>query len=197
MGVVLADCRERVAVKEGSVRLGPNLILCSIYYVEDFQNDLISLSQLMDENHCVVQLADRFLVVQDCTTRMVTGVSRRMGGTFHFRSMELAASVVVRDDKSFELWNKRMGHPSAKVVGLLPAVSNVVSEISNKACDVCLRAKQTRLSFPISENKRKGVFDLIHCDLWGPYRTPTHSGARYFLTIVDDYSRGVWLYLMT
>ena len=61
---------------------------------------------------------------------------------------------------------------------------------------LCLRAKQTRLSFPISENKTKRIFDLIHCDLWGPYRTPTHSGARYFLTIVDDYSRGVWLYLL-
>ena len=120
-----------------------------------------------------------------------------MGGTFHFGSMELAASVVVRDDKSFELWHKRMGHPSAKVVGLLPAVSNGVSEFSNKACDVCLRAKQTRLSFPISENKTKGIFDMVHCDIWGPYRTPTHSGARYFLTIVDDYSRGVWLYLMS
>ena len=197
VGIVLADGRERVAVKEGTVRLGSNLILRSVYYVEDFKTDLISLGQLMDENHCVVQLADRFLVVQDRTTRMVTGVSRRVGGTFYFRSMETAASVEVREDECFELWHKRMGHPSSKVVGFLPTVSNVVSEISNKACDVCLRAKQTRLSFPISENKTKGIFDLIHCDLWGPYRIPTHSGARYFLTIVDDYSRGVWLYLMS
>jgi len=49
--------------------------------------------------------------------------------------------------------------------------------------------------FHLVRIKRKGF--LIYCDLWGPYRTPTHSGARYFLTIVDDYSRGVWLYLMS
>ena len=71
VGIVLADGRERVSVKEGSVRLGPNLILRSVYYVEDFHTNLISLCQLMDENHCVMQLADRFLVVQDRTTRMV------------------------------------------------------------------------------------------------------------------------------
>lgn len=197
VGIVLADGRERVSVKEGSVRLGPNLILHSVYYVEDFQADLISLCQLMDENQWVVQLADHFLVVQDRSTRTVIGVSKRTGGTFHFRSMEVASAATVRDNMPFELWHKRMGHPSDKIVGLLPGVSNVVaSEISNKACDICLRAKQTRMSFPISENKTKQIFDLIHCDLWGPYRTPTHSGARFFLTIVDDYSRGGWVFLM-
>lgn len=38
---------------------------------------------------------------------------------------------------------------------------------------------------------------MIHCDLWGPYRTTAFCGSRYFLTIVDDYSRAVWLYLLT
>ncbi|XP_019096815.1 PREDICTED: uncharacterized protein LOC109131005 [Camelina sativa] len=63
VGIILADGRERVSIKEGSIRLGPNLILRSVYYVKGFQSDLISLAQLMDENRCVVQLADHFLVV--------------------------------------------------------------------------------------------------------------------------------------
>lgn len=45
-------------------------------------------------------------------------------------------------------------------------------------------------------NKVASIFDLIHCDVWSPYRTPSTSGAVYFLTIVDDYSRAVWIYLM-
>lgn len=40
------------------------------------------------------------------------------------------------------------------------------------------------------------VFQLIHCDLWGPYRTTAFCGARYFLTIVDEYSRATWIYLL-
>lgn len=63
-------------------------------------------------------------------------------------------------------------------------------------CDVCLRPKQTRNSFPDSFNKASYPFELIHCDLWGPYRTSAFCGSRYFLTIVDDYSRAVWLYLL-
>ena len=59
-----------------------------------------------------------------------------------------------------------------------------------------LCAKQTRVSFPISENKAMNCFNLIHCDIWGAYRIKSFSGAQYFLTIVDDASRGVWVYLM-
>ncbi|WP_420914574.1 integrase catalytic domain-containing protein [Candidatus Phytoplasma australasiaticum] len=41
-----------------------------------------------------------------------------------------------------------------------------------------------------------GPFELVHYDTWGPYQIPTHSGYRYFLTIVDDYTRYTWTYLM-
>ncbi len=32
---------------------------------------------------------------------------------------------------------------------------------------------------------------MIHVDIWGPSRIASHSGRRYFLTVVDDYSRYV------
>ena len=40
------------------------------------------------------------------------------------------------------------------------------------------------------------VFDLIHCNIWGPCHVPTHDGMQYFLTIVDDCSRFTWTYLL-
>ena len=39
-------------------------------------------------------------------------------------------------------------------------------------------------------------FHLIFCDIWGPHRTSTYTGAYYFLTIVDDHTRCTWVYLM-
>ncbi|GJT84700.1 ribonuclease H-like domain-containing protein [Tanacetum coccineum] len=35
--------------------------------------------------------------------------------------------------------------------------------------------------------------DLVYLDLWGPYKVVSRDGYKYFLTIVDDYSRAVWL----
>lgn len=40
------------------------------------------------------------------------------------------------------------------------------------------------------------LFEIIHCDIWGPYRVSSSCGARYLRTVVDDFSRGVWIYLM-
>lgn len=68
--------------------------------------------------------------------------------------------------------------------------------MKNKACDVCFRAKQTRDVFPLSTHTATSSFGLIHCDLWGPYRTPSSCGASYFLTIMDDFSRAIWIYLL-
>lgn len=39
-------------------------------------------------------------------------------------------------------------------------------------------------------------FKLVHTDIWGPYRVTTTYGYQYFLTILDDHSRAVWIYLM-
>jgi len=95
---------------------------------------------------------------------------------------------------SYDTWHCRLGHPSSQALSYIS--SNIRSRSSNNLCDVCLRAKQTRVSFPISENKATSCFHLIHCDLWGPYRTKSFCDAQYFLTIVDDASRGVWIYLL-
>ena len=61
-------------------------------------------------------------------------------------------------------------------------------------CDICLLAKQKRLPFNTSSHISNECFDLIHCDLWGPFSVPTIDGYRFFLTIVDDCSRCTWVY---
>lgn len=37
---------------------------------------------------------------------------------------------------------------------------------------------------------------MIHVDLWGLYSTSTFDGNKYFLTIVDDFSRMTWIFLL-
>jgi len=39
-------------------------------------------------------------------------------------------------------------------------------------------------------------FSLIHCDLWGKYHTASLGGCHYFLCIVDDFNRAVWVFLL-
>jgi transposase InsO family protein len=57
-------------------------------------------------------------------------------------------------------------------------------------------AKQRKLSFPVSHTCIESLFDIIRCDIWGPFSINSINGSRFFLTIVDDHSRFTWVYLM-
>lgn len=54
----------------------------------------------------------------------------------------------------------------------------------------------TRLAFPFSSSHAANAFKLVHTDIWGPYKVPTRGKFRFFLTLVDDYSRMTWVYLL-
>ena len=128
---------------------------------------------------------------------MLIGAGERRNGLYFFREFQGAKAFRVDGENHMDLWHKRLGHPSWKITQLVSSVGrNKNCDTSNKACDVCLRAKQTREKFPLSDHKASSAFELVHCDLWGAYRTPSSCGAFYFLTIVDDFSRAVWIYLL-
>jgi hypothetical protein len=60
-----------------------------------------------------------------------------------------------------------------------------------------LAGKQRRSPFPAQARRRaNGVLELVHGDICGPITPTTLSGNRYFLLLVDDMSRYMWLCLL-
>ncbi|GKB48500.1 retrovirus-related pol polyprotein from transposon TNT 1-94 [Tanacetum coccineum] len=49
--------------------------------------------------------------------------------------------------------------------------------------------KSHRVSFGVGRHITQGVIDYVYSDLWGPSQVESLGGKRYFLSIVDDYSR--------
>lgn len=118
-------------------------------------------------------------------------------GVYYYRPQENESVGRVAVTKEGRLWHKRLGHPSKNI---FPYFSNLVgcnlNWNSDAVCDSCCRAKQSRTLFKPNNKRCDVLFGLIHCDIWGPYRVTSLTRASYFLTIVDDHSRGVWVYLM-
>lgn len=48
----------------------------------------------------------------------------------------------------------------------------------------------------LDKNISKNDFDLLHIGTWGPFVEPTVDNSKYFLTIVDDFSRATWVFLV-
>ena len=86
------------------------------------------------------------------------------------------------------LWHQHLEYPSSEVLSFLSSSLGINFSKGNEVCEICFRAKQTQNKFIMCQNKAEGVFELIHCDIWGPYRVPSFNGAHYFLTIIDDTS---------
>jgi len=64
-------------------------------------------------------------------------------------------------------------------------------------CDVCQFAKHHRITFPPNGNKSFKPFDLIHSDVWGgPSPIPNISGAKWFVSFIDDCTQVTWIFLM-
>ena len=64
-----------------------------------------------------------------------------------------------------------------------------------KLCEHCVLSKAKRQKFPTSTHFRNAALDYMHANLWGPLRTESHGGARYFPSLVDDFSKKVWVWL--
>ncbi|KAK9678211.1 hypothetical protein RND81_11G196400 [Saponaria officinalis] len=191
--VGLPDGQNVMAKLMGTVCLNDRLVLRDVLFVPCLTCNLISVSQLIAENNYELHFNKSLCVVPDHTLKMTIGVGELRDGLYYFREV-LTKPVIYQVSKpeSFELWHQRLGHPADKIVKLIPMASHFSSN-DRKVCDVCHQAKQHRHSFHLSDHIANDIFDLIHCDLWGPYRIPSSCGAKYFLTIVDDYSRSVWV----
>lgn len=198
--VIFPDGKRSKATKRGVLSLNSSYQLTDVLFVPDFNCTLISVSKLLRQTGCIAIFTDTLCFLQDRFTRTLIGAGEEREGVYYFTGVQAARAKKAAKDTSVSeaLWHRRLGHPSSTVLLSLPFCDrspSVVEEI--KKCDICFRAKQTRESFNDSINKASDCFSLVHGDVWGPYRTPSTCGAVYFLTLVDDYSRSVWTYLMT
>ena len=77
-------------------------------------------------------------------------------------------------------------------------VSELGVEHVNKICDACLAGKQRRAPFSKQARLRaKNRLEQVHGDLCGPITPETSGGRKYFLLLVDDLTRFMWLALLS
>ena len=72
-----------------------------------------------------------------------------------------------------------------------------LSSLSTLDCESCQLGKHTRATFSRStEGRSESIFSLVHSDIWGPSRVSSTLGFRYFVSLIDDYSRCTWVFFM-
>ncbi|GJP80022.1 hypothetical protein CLOP_g10265 [Closterium sp. NIES-67] len=103
-------------------------------------------------------------------------------------------------EADWETWHERLCHVNFPMLqklvkdGSLKGLEVKVGVKEIGSCPTCLETKFSKFPFNSTTGPAKTPLALVHMDVVGPTRAPSLSGSRYFLTIVDDHTRAVWVY---
>uniref|UniRef100_A0ACD6A031 Uncharacterized protein n=1 Tax=Avena sativa TaxID=4498 RepID=A0ACD6A031_AVESA len=181
---------------------GDHRVLGDVYYIPSLKSNIISLGQL-DENGCKITIEGGVMSILDRPRKVLARVGRT-GNRLYTVRLILATPVSLllqKDDGAAWLWHGRYGHLHFRALRTLArkGLARGVPEIDHveEFCDGCALGKQHRLPFPQASTFRaKKALELVHTDLCGPITPPTSGGRKYFILIVDDHTRYMWLELL-
>lgn len=194
--------RQKIRVSHiGSVQLTPYNTLTKDLCVPYFNINLIIINIITSESKCSliflltptsfrITSQGKWLVLLNKTKHFTTFKTT----CFSDSSVIVAAKTATLSD--FVLWHKRLVRLAFNKLPFLNKDIDIVLLSTQFFCDVCPLAKQHMISLPIGNIKFVTVFDKTHLDIWGPYEVVSLTGHSYFLTIVDDFSRCIRIYLM-
>ncbi|KAM1699812.1 hypothetical protein ACFX2K_031115 [Malus domestica] len=115
----------------------------------------------------------------------------------HDNQLVLKASI----DHSTRTWHRRLGHLNFRGLQQLSEKNMVhglpyLEEIKD-VCQGCQFGKQHRDWFPKKQSWRANCpLELIHVDLCGPMQNASLAGNKYFMLLIDDCTRMIWVYFL-
>ncbi|XP_074352128.1 uncharacterized protein LOC141691293 [Apium graveolens] len=191
-----------------NIQLNSNITLQNVLYVPSFTYNLLSVSKLLQDTSYHITFLSNSCFLQGQQWKTGLEIGKLENGLYilidsiaqqtaksTFEKSKSKCYLVSNDTvhfnahvSSIDTWHARLGHAPAHVIQLLPVVSQ--TKIMD-TCNSCFFSMQSRLRFPDSQHTSEKLFDLVHADVWGPYRIPTHGNCRWFLTLVEDKSRSV------
>ena len=167
-------------------------------YVPEIRRNLISYGQL-EQAGCSYSGKDYMVKFYKAGREVLSG--RYINGLYYLegtvRRPEANATTGTVD--LTKRWHTRLAHMSLRSMETLARKGLLKKEEVGKLefCEGCAMGKAHKQKFPKAKHTTKGVLDYIHTDLWGsPNTVMSLSGAQYFLTLTDDYSKKVWIYFL-
>ena len=97
-----------------------------------------------------------------------------------------------------QLWHKILGHINFEFfvktnkIQLVKGLPNISKPIKS-LCKSCHHGNQTRVSFRTKEQSSSRPLEMIHMYLCGPAMVQTLQGERYFILLIDDFTRMIWV----
>nr|GEX17674.1 ribonuclease H-like domain-containing protein [Tanacetum cinerariifolium] len=137
----------------------------------EYSVSLLSVHKLLRDSKLFVGFDESNCYIQDLKANKTVRIGKQFNDLYLF-DVDNAYKIVSNKCIAFcyvstTLWHHRLGHPVDQVLDALKTTLNLDSH-------------------PTSN----------HPYVWGPYKVTSRDGFRYFLTIVDDFYKAVWVYML-
>lgn len=196
--VKLSDFSIVKVTHAGRITISEGLILEHVLHVPSFKYNLLSIHKL-----CISFSASFYSLLLDAFCRALIKRPQVLGeakgglyllepsgnlarnlssvSAFSFSKNDESSAVSAKSfpisaksESDVNLWHVRLGHLPFQAMKHIRSLS--FPNLSHCPCAICPLARQSRNLFPISLIKSKQMFELIHVDTWGPFKTPTYNG---------------------
>jgi hypothetical protein len=181
-------------IGKGTVRIGnKNEKAENVLLVEDMKHNLLSVSQMCDQGHKVTFDSQKCEIRKEGSGKLVATAARTSSNIYVLSEIRNEKCCLGKEDESW-LWNRRMGHmhfDNLVKVSKREAVREMpqITKPTNTLCKHCQQGKQTKTRFKSKEYSTTKPLEIVHTDLVGPTTTKGLKGERYFMLLVDDYTR--------
>ena len=187
-------------------RSNDHRVLAKVYFIPSLKCNIVSLGQLK-EGGCRVEIDKGVLEVferqqtMEEKRRVLIRAERRNHLYILKVNFTKPVCLMSKMDEVAWLWHARYGHLNFRSLSDLGAKQMVeglpLIRRLEQVCDDCALCKHHRKLFPsMSAYRAQSNLELTHGDLCGPITPRTPGGKSYFLLIMDDYSRYMWLELL-
>lgn len=168
------------------------------------KDNLLSVSQLADAGYECLFTQSGWTATHADPTRNLCGP--REGGLYILEvsgaGIDAFNSDVAEKTKKemAKIWHERLGHASLDKMKRLAKMDAIqgfnigcISGVESLQCETCIVANLKESKHPKGQARRASrVGEILHFDGKGPLKPIGRDGSKYFLSVVDNYSKFRW-----
>ncbi|KAJ0086501.1 hypothetical protein Patl1_07025 [Pistacia atlantica] len=204
--VILGDSSGLTISHIGSLEIYSSkctFILSDTLCVPKLSKNLISVHHLTKQNNVFVEFHPFHFFVKDKITGaiLLQGACENDVYTFPESMMSSPSKMVANahERTSIDGWHKRLRPPSFRIVQhLVKKISLPVAKTNkiSQLCSSCSINKAHQQPFHSNSLQSHAPLELSYTDVWGPAHYTRIDGSRYYLILVDHFTKYTWFYPM-
>ncbi|UYV83708.1 hypothetical protein LAZ67_23002187 [Cordylochernes scorpioides] len=191
------------ATVQGKDKLNNAVTLHNVLHVPHLKGNLMSIPSVVRRGNSVLLNSEGAYIYSSDDKLIGTGNFDGNMYTLNLSRSSEATHVpnehcLISKDNSRTAWHRRLGHPSNNKLDLI-LKNNLLKGLNSingtlDQCDACSLGKMTKVPYVHTDgNQESYPFEAIYVDLCGPMRINSLGGSKYFLTIVDGFSRRIFV----